>query len=235
MRQLPLAVRLRAGSVFASYLPGANRVALTLLQDLMRSVATPAIFLYGVAGVGKTHLLQALCAQAGEQRRSASYVPLRELQSYGPDVLAGLENNSLLCIDDVGCVAQQPEWNRALFNAYRDLEEQGGKLILADEQPPAALPFALRDLSSRVLAGTVLRLQPLNEDERLAALRLHAVQRGLELPDDTAGYLLKRLPRDMATLCDFLDELDIESLAAQRKLTVPFVKAVLERQALDER
>lgn len=235
MRQLPLAVRLRAGSVFASYLPGANRVALTLLQDLMRSVATPAIFLYGVVGVGKTHLLQALCAQAGEQRRSASYVPLRELQSYGPDVLAGLENNSLLCIDDVGCVAQQPEWNRALFNAYRDLEEQGGKLILADEQPPAALPFALRDLSSRVLAGTVLRLQPLNEDERLAALRLHAVQRGLELPDDTAGYLLKRLPRDMATLCGFLDELDIESLAAQRKLTVPFVKAVLERQALDER
>jgi DnaA family protein len=51
--------------------------------------------------------------------------------------------------------------------------------------------------------------------------------RGFELPDETAQYLLRRLPRDMATLCRFLDELDEASLAAQRRLTVPFVKEVM--------
>jgi DnaA family protein len=230
MHQLPLAVQLRASSVFASFLPGANQTVVTLLQDLAQTGPSPVVFLYGPQGVGKTHLLQALCARAGEQQQTATYLPVRELQAYGPELLTGLERNSLLCIDDVGSVLQLAEWNRALFNIHRELEEHGGKLVLADEQPPAAQPFALRDLASRVLAGTVLRLQHLNEDEQLAALRLHATQRGLELPDDTATFVLRRLPRDMGTLCGFLDELDEASLAAQRKLTVPFVREVLDRK-----
>lgn len=230
MRQLPLAMQLRASSVFASFLPGANQPVVTLLQDLTQTGPSPVVFLYGPQGVGKTHLLQALCARAGEQGHIATYLPLRELQVYGPELLSGLERNALLCIDDVDSVVQQMEWNRALFNIHRELEEHAGKLVLADEQPPASMPFALRDLASRVLAGTVLRLQHLNEDEQLAAFRLHAAQRGLELPDDTANFVLRRLPRDMGTLCAFLDELDEASLAAQRKLTVPFVREVLERK-----
>lgn len=231
MRQLPLAMRLRASSVFASYLPGSNQDVITLLQDLAHIGPSPVVFLYGSAGVGKTHLLQALCARAGQQKQTASYLPLRELQAYGPELLAGLEHNSLLCVDDVSCVVRQLEWNHALFNMHRELEERGGKLVLSDEQPPASLPFVLRDLSSRVLAGAVLRLRQLNEDQQLEALRLHAMQRGLELPDDTANFILRRLPRDMGTLCAFLDELDVASLAAQRKLTVPFVREVLERRS----
>jgi len=230
MRQLPLPVRLRASSVFASYLAGGNEDALATLRGLSNLGPSPVIFLYGPSGVGKTHLLQALCARAGEQQQLATYLPLRELGAYGVELLQGLESNSIVCIDDISIIAAQSEWNRALFSLHRELEERRGKLIMADEQPPAALPFVLRDLSSRVMAGTVLRLQALDEEEQLAALRLHAAQRGLELSEDAASFMLKRLPRDMGTLCAFLDELDVASLAAQRKLTVPFVKEVLERR-----
>jgi len=230
MQQLPLAMRLRASSVFASFLPGANQAAVTLLQDLTQIGPSPLVFLYGPHGVGKTHLLQALCARSGEQGRTATYLPGHELLAYGPEILLGLEHRWLLCIDDVGRIINQLEWNRALFNLHRELEERGGKLVVADVQPPASLVFALRDLSSRVLAGTVLRLQHLNENEQLKALRLHATQRGLELPEDAANFLLHRLPRDMTSLCTFLDELDEASLIAQRKLTVPFVREVLTRK-----
>lgn len=230
MRQLPLPVRLRATSVFDSFLPGSNRDTVEVLQDLSRTGSNPAVFLYGAASAGKTHLLQALCARAGQRGQVASYLPLRELQIYGPELLTGHDTAALLCIDDVGVIAPQLDWNRALFNLYREFEERGGKLVLADEQPPAALPFALRDWSSRILGGAVLRLQHLNEDEQREALRLHAAQRGLELPDDVATLILRRLPRDMGTLCALLDELDVASLAAQRKLTVPFVREVLDRK-----
>lgn len=227
--QLPLPIRLRASSVFASYHPGPNADVVTTLGDLS-ALATPAVFVYGAAGVGKTHLLQALCARAGEQQRAASYLPLRELVGYGPELLLGAEHMALVCLDDAGAVLTQPDWNRALFNLYRELDERGGKLVLADEQPPASIAFSLRDLSSRLLAGTVLRVQPLDESDQVAALRLHAGQRGMELPDDVAGFLLRRLPRDMHSLCDFLDELDLASLTAQRRLTVPFVSQILAQQ-----
>ena len=90
------------------------------------------------------------------------------------------------------------------------------------------MAFQLQDLASRFGGGTVLKLQPLEEGDRLEALRLHASQRGLELPDDTASFLLNRLPRDMHSLCAFLDTLDEAALVAQRRLTVPFVSAFLK-------
>ena len=185
------------------------------------------LFIYGGVGLGKTHLLQALCAHAGEQQRSALYLPLRELHRHGPELLQGAEHLQLVCLDDVGVISRDAAWNRALFNLHRDLEERGIKLLLADEQSPTAMSIQLPDLASRILAGTLLRLQPLGDASQIEALQLHAHQRGLTLPDDVVSYLLRRLPRDMHSLCGFLDELDIASLTAQRKLTVPFVKQVL--------
>jgi DnaA family protein len=70
----------------------------------------------------------------------------------------------------------------------------------------------------------------LDEHAREAALKLRARHRGLELPGDTARYLLKRSRRDMASLYELLDKLDLEALRAKRRLTIPFVREVLELQ-----
>jgi DnaA family protein len=117
-----------------------------------------------------------------------------------------------------------------LFRLHVELDERGGKLLVAGNAPPAAVPFKLRDLGSRLNGGLVLTLQPLAEAEQIAALRLRAQLRGLELPDETAQFMLRRLPRDMTHLYAVLDELDAASLVAQRRLTVRFVKEVLERR-----
>ena len=66
-----------------------------------------------------------------------------------------------------------------------------------------------------------------DEADRAAALQLRAGHRGLDLPDETALYLLRRMPRDMASLYALLDRLDLEALRAKRRLTVPFVRDVL--------
>jgi DnaA family protein len=227
MHQLPLPVRLRTSSVFSSFFAGSNGDVVECLQQ-QQFGASPVVFLYGKPATGKTHLLQALCVYSGEQHKVASYVSAADLLSYGPELLSGLAQHTILCIDDVDELLIDKDWNRALFNLYRDAEEQHGKLIMSAKQSPAAIQFPLADLASRVLAGTILRLVPLNDAELVQALQLHASQRGLVLPEETAVYLLNRLPRDMVTLCGLLDELDIASLAAQRRLTLPFVKQVLD-------
>ncbi|HEY7642106.1 MAG TPA: DnaA regulatory inactivator Hda [Steroidobacteraceae bacterium] len=232
-KQLPLAIRLRDTSVFASYFPGRNRSVVDALQALSARRAgandgPTCVWVHGAPAVGKTHLLQAMCARAHGNSQTAAYLPLAEVAQLGGGILSGYGQFSLVCLDDAAAVAGNPGWERALFRLHRELDEQNARLVLAAPVPPAALPFKLADLASRLNGGVVLTLQPLDETEQLAALQLRAELRGCELPEDTGQFLLRRLPRNMAALCAFLDELDQASLVAQRRLTVPFVKAVMK-------
>jgi DnaA family protein len=228
MRQLPLPVRLRASSVFGSFYPGPNAAAVQQLQMLQAGQRPPVVWLYGPPGVGKTHLLQALCARAGAQQQAAAYLSLREWAGQDAEVLSGCESLSFVCLDDAEVIAGNAAWERALFRLYTELEETGGRMIFAADAPPAATAIQLRDLASRLSAGSVLRLQALSDDEQIAALQLRAAQLGLELPFDVAQLLMRRLPRDMTTLCAMLEKLDEASLATQRRLTVPFVRDLLD-------
>lgn len=227
--QLPLGVRLRDSSVFASYFPGRNQPAIDALLALRGAEPPTCVFIHGPHGTGKTHLLQACCAQVSRHGESTAYLPLAAMLSMGPEVLSGCGELACVCIDDVGLIAARRDWEFALFRLHQQLDERHGRLIVAAAAPPAALGVELADLRSRLAGGLVLTLQSLDEVGQIAALRVHACQRGFELPDDTAQFLLRRLPRDMTTLCKFLDELDLASLAAQRKLTVPFAREVMDR------
>ena len=92
---------------------------------------------------------------------------------------------------------------------------------------PAALGFVLPDLVSRLAQCHRIALSPLDDDGRREVLRLRARHRGVAFDDAAIDWLLKRVDRDLASLASLLDRLDRESLAAQRRLTVPFLRQVL--------
>jgi DnaA family protein len=224
MRQLPLGVRLHDRARFESFLPGPNGAVLEQLLALAGEPRPGLTWLHGPAGSGKSHLLQALCAAAGPQ---ALYLPLLQLASQGPAALAGWTGSRWLCVDGVGLAIGHPGWERSLFALYRDAEERGAPLLMAARELPHALQFALPDLASRCAAGDRLALLPLDEAQQREALGLRAQLRGLELPEETAQFLQRRLPRELASLLAALDELDAAALTEQRRLTVPFVRAAL--------
>jgi DnaA-homolog protein len=226
MQQLTLPMRLRASSVFASFYAGSNARVVRHLLALDATRLPLVTFLYGERAVGKTHLLQALCAHVGTTQRRAAYLPLHELGS-SADVLEGCEALDYVCLDDVDAVVGHAEWERALFRLYTLIDDLGGKLILASMSPPSATPFVLRDLASRLAAGHVERVNALSDEEQVSALTLRAEQLGLQLPPEVAQFLLRHLPRDMHSLCAALDQLDQASLASQRRLTLPMVRTAL--------
>jgi DnaA family protein len=226
MRQLPLGVRLADRALFESFLPGPNAEALAHARAVAHGEAHGATWVCGPPGAGKSHLLQAICAAAGARGR-AGYLPLAQVAPLGAGMLDGLAQLGCLCVDDLERVVGESEWERALFALLREIEEAGGALVVAAREPPALLNWSLPDLGSRFAAGAVLALRALDEAEQHAALELRARLRGLELPAETWQWLRRRYPRDMRRLYELLDTLDEAALAAQRRLTVPFIRDVL--------
>jgi len=225
MRQLPLRVRLRDSARLASFVPGRNGEVLELLAGEWSRVPR-VLWLWGRAGTGKTHLLQGACAAVGEQAGAAGYFDLAgETDSL---LLEGCESLDLVCLDSLDAVAGDAGWNAAIFRLYTLMQDGPGRLLVASTAPPASLAFALADLRSRLLAASVHQLHGLDEAGQLAALQLRAANRGLDLTEEGALYLMRRLPRDMHSLFAVLDQLDEASLVAQRRLTIPFLREALE-------
>lgn len=227
MEQLPLGVRLRAASTFESFQPGPNGPLIAALESRAVSAGLAPLWLYAVPGAGRTHLLQATCALAGARGRRAGYLPLAA-DWPSAEMTAGLEQLEVVCLDDLEHVAGDPAWERALFQLYNDLGERGGNLVISANAPPAALGIVLPDLASRLAASIVWQLRPLDEAQQGVALLARARTLGIELPEETLQYLQRRLPRDLGALCDALDRLDAAALSQQRRLTVPFVRSVLQ-------
>jgi DnaA family protein len=228
MSQLALPLQLADHAVFASFLDSGNETLVATLMAVAGGDSAQGCWLWGPSATGKTHLLQAVCDRAGDR---SIYLPMDMLSAVGPGILEGLGDREIVCIDDIDRVAGSDDWELALFTLFNDLDAGNGQLVISASAAPRECGLMLADLASRMSRLPVFQLQSLDEGRLAAALQLRAGHRGLELPDETAAYLLKRSRRDMASLYELLDKLDLEALRAQRRLTVPFVRDVLQGSA----
>jgi len=227
-QQLVLELKLRASARFSGYVAGPNAELVRQLRSSAAGEGETFVLCWGASGSGKTHLLQACCHTASESGRSVAYLSLNDRDAMSPAVLDGWEQFELVCLDDIEQIAGRADWEEAVFHLYNNVREQGGRLLVSAACAPAQLEIGLADLVSRLGWGVVYPIHALDDEQRCEAMQLRARQKGCELPDETVAYLLRRLPRELPTLFDTLDRLDDASLAAHRKLTIPFVKSVLD-------
>jgi DnaA family protein len=231
-QQLSLNVRLKDGSSFSNFFPGPNQEVLAQLRAAIVAVASGGkgaekmLFLWGADGSGKSHLLQAACRLAQELGLAPVYVPLAEAEALAPSLLEDAEQAPLVCLDDMDRIAGQAEWEAALFSLTERMRARGGIQVCAARVPPAQMGLRLPDLTSRLSWGTVYALQSLSDADKLEAVRWRARNRGFEIPEEVAQYILSRYPRDMHSLFDLLDRIDRASLAHQRRVTIPFLRAL---------
>ena len=226
MSQLALPLKLQDHAKFETFWAVGNEALVAFLDELSRSAAGPGCWIWGTPSTGKSHLLQAICDRVAAR---SGFLPLAELKSSGPGVLDGMADREFVCLDDVHAVVGIAEWERALFSLFEIANENGSVLIASSSAPPRESGIDLPDLQSRFSLLPAFHLHPLDEREKQNALKLRAKHRGLELPDDTARFMTTHSRRDMTSLYALLDKLDSEALVAQRRLTIPFVKAVIDR------
>lgn len=226
--QLILGVSLRDQATFDNFWPGKNTQLLQTLKSSIRGMGERVIYLYGPGGLGRSHLLQACCHEAEALHQGSVYVPLADWRYLSPDIFEGLESRRVVCMDDIHRIAGQAVWEEAFFHVFNRIRDAGGTLVISAGAVPTALGLGLPDLVSRLAGGMIFQLQLLSDDEKLEMLMMRAERRGMVLSYDAGRFMLTHCPRHLSTLCAALDALDRASLAAQRRLTIPFIKSVLE-------
>ena len=238
MQQLPLDIEIKADATFGNFVVGtvagsadgnhANAQLVSMLQQAAQGQAD-FIYLYGDKGTGRTHLLQAFTQSYSEQfpQSLVAYIPLDNPQLV-PEMVTGLSGFDAVCLDGIEHCLGDKAWETAFFNLYNQLKEQQKTLIIAGHTAPQNLEVALPDLKSRLSAMLIQAIQPLSDEDKRQLLQTKAKERGLELTDEVAGFLLSRQQRDLLHLLEMLETLDQASLQAQRRLTIPFVKQVLD-------
>lgn len=241
--QLPLPIHQVDDDSFDNFYAENSLMLLESLRQNFANVQQPFFYIWGGKSSGKSHLLKAVFNHYLNHDRTASYVPLEKSShcapeksyAFTPEILENADQLDVICLDNIQAVAGDLEWELRIFDLFNRIRDQqamfytGNKtlLLISADRPPYQLGIQLPDLLSRLNWGEHYQLNDLNDKQKRTILQRYAYQKGLELSDETANFLLKRLDRDLQTLIQRLDELDRASLQAQRKLTVPFVKEIL--------
>jgi DnaA-homolog protein len=229
-RQLALPIELTREPTLEEYLPGPNGEALAAVAASAAGQGEPFLFLLGLPGTGKSHLLQAACRAATEAGRQAHYVPLGRPELV-PEILDGLEQMDLVAVDDVGAIGGQVPWEHALFDLFNRLREHGRTLLVAAAATPNDLGLRLPDLESRLQWGPRYRLLPLGETDCERLLAETARRRGLHPGAEVVRFVMYHYPRDPGSLVELVARLDRISLREQRQPTIPMVREVVKDAA----
>jgi DnaA family protein len=237
--QLPLGVRPADAATLDAFEPMADASALTWLRSRLGALADvrggpERGWFWGAAGSGRSHLLQAACHEVVERGGRAIYLTPEVVAGDPEGALAELERCDAVAVDDVDAFVARSDAELALFdlcNRMVGTAERPTLLLFAAAAAPLACGFRLADLASRLAASTVFRLPGLDDAGRGRALVRRARRRGIELEPRTVDYILARFPRDPHALFTLLDEMDLASLSAQRRVTVPFVRDLLAQRS----
>lgn len=228
-KQLSLSIRMNDSATLNDFCWKNNDLLKDTIENTLHKKNPDSRFLtfWGNQGSGKSHLLQA-CCHAMQQDNTAIYLPLKMLYEWGPASLEGVEDQALVTLDDIHFIAGNLAWEEAIFHLYNKIRDQGKTiLIISSEVALNALRMRLPDLRSRLSWGLVLPLHELDDESKIETLKDRALKKGFHLPETVAHFLVSRCTRNMHDLNEALNQLDEASLSAQRKITIPFVKAVL--------
>lgn len=230
--QLPLKIGLREEVCFDTYVAEEEGVAFKLAQfqqSLSDRQSDESFYLFGDEGTGKTHLLQAACRFVTEKNRASVYLPLADSSlPLIADVLHGLEQTPLVCLDDVDHIMGDKDWELALANLVTRAKSLGHQVVMSGRQEVTAWPISSTEWLQALMSVMPIALKPLaRKQDIVLALQRHAQKLGFELPVEVGNYLVKQFSSDLQELLSVLKLLEQASMVEKRRMTLPFVKQIL--------
>ena len=198
-----------------------------LISSIQTNFSSEDLYIYGIKNSGKTYLLQSLCNLYSSNNKSVLFLPLKEVMTYGTEILDSIENMDLVCIDGLEEIVGICEWETAVFNLINNSLQSECRIVFTSSMEKGATNFSLPDLDSRVRKLESFELFPVSDDHILDALKHIANLRSINLGDKEAQYLITYTKRSISDLVQILESLDQLSMEMKRKITIPLIKDLL--------
>jgi len=188
----------------------AHAAALAVAETPARSYNP--LFIYGPAGLGKTHLLHAIGHYVREvhQMSRVRYVSTETLMNEFVDAIRNNAANSfrrryrevdVLLVDDIQFLERSQQLQEEFFHTFNSLHGAGGQIVLSSDRPPKQIPRLEDRLRTRLEWGLITDVQPPEFETRLAILRMKAESEGLvNLPDDVLAFIASNISDNVREL-----------------------------------
>lgn len=222
MQQLLLDISPPPSPTLANFLQGHNAELLQLLRQVLAGQEQERfVYVWGGPGCGKTHLLRAMIEGHIQQKLKTAYVTSDAHSDATIDV-----EIDCVAVDDVDRFDALAQIK--LFNLYNQIRDEGHAFLLVSGRAAPAQLKLRQDLVTRLGWGLVYQVHELSDEEKMLAMKRHAVSCGFELPQDICDYLLRHGRRDLPSLMRMLDALDRYSLVNQRQITIPLLRELMQ-------
>ena len=199
----PAFTRLNPDYVFDSFIEGSsNRLARAAAQSVAQNPGHSynPLFIYGGAGLGKTHLLHAIgqaatanhinviCASA-EQFTNEFVSAVREKNT--EEFRNKYRSIGMLLIDDIQFIGGKEQTEESFFHTFNELHNTNRQIVMTSDRPPKSMPLLEERLRSRFEWGLIVDIQPPDYETRLAILQAKARQKGVNVPKDVLELIAK--------------------------------------------
>jgi chromosomal replication initiator protein len=199
------------------------------------------LFIYGNSGLGKTHLLHAVCTEARLKSSKAVIQFLsceefvnRFIRAIEEGNLAGFQSQyrtvDMLVIDDVQFLREREQSQEEFFHTFNALYNNGRQIILSADSSPSEMSSLEERLVSRFNWGLVTRVDPPSHDTRVAILQKKAHLRGLSISEDIAEYIARKVHANIRELEGALTTIYAVATTTDREITLELAKTALEGQ-----
>ncbi len=203
------------------------------------------LFIHGGVGLGKTHLLQAVCQRVLERQPDARILYL-SCDSFINQFMLAVENGDMhqfrnryrhvdvLVIDDIHFLAGRDRTQEEFFHTFNTLYQGHKQIILSADCPPSEIPELEERLVSRFNWGLVARIEKPCYETRVAILRKKAKLRGLTLPEDVLCYIAAKVENNTRELEGAITKLQGMSMLQNGQIDLELAKAALGETATPE-
>jgi chromosomal replication initiator protein len=199
------------------------------------------LFIYGSSGLGKTHLLHAVCFEAQRRLKNAVIQFLscedfvnRFIRAIEEGNLAGFQSQfrtvDVLVIDDVQFLREREHSQEEFFHTFNALYNNGKQIILSADSAPGKIPSLEERLISRFNWGLVTRVDPPSYETRVAIVQKKAHVRGLNISDEIAGYVARKVHANIRELEGALTIIYAVATTTGRAIDLELAQMALEEQ-----
>ena len=209
-----------------------NRNSLEFLQStLVENSVSNLFYLWGLEGVGKSYIMQALHREFINRNMKTLHLSFEDNRIISPDIFKNLGTLDVLLIEKIDQLPQEKDWEIAIFSLINEALSSKTKIYLSSNLVSKDLNIELIDLKSRLSYFTAIEIPEITDEEKIEALSQSSKRKGIHLDEKTIGYIISHTSRSLSDLLKLINELDIYSLKKKRKVTPSLVRELLQTKS----